>query len=93
MTKCSGDRCVYIYMYICTLETYIHWRDGEYTNPFFALSSKGTEKKKKNNQEDKYIPTMGLYNLVGGKNKISVLYSRLMLKRKIEQVMDESTKE
>lgn len=47
MTKCSGDRCVYIYMYICTLETYIHWRDGEYTNPFFALSSKGTEKKKK----------------------------------------------
>lgn len=85
MTKCSGDRCVYIYIYIYTLETYIHWRDRKSTlSPFFALSSKDTGKKK----DDKYIPTLGLDSLVGGKNKISVSYSRMMLRKNVEQVMD-----
>lgn len=70
MTKCSGDRCVYIYMYICTLETYIHWRDGEYTNPFFALSSKGTEKKKKTTRKTNISLPWDFTILLGAKTKL-----------------------
>ena len=49
MTKRSGDRCVYIYIYICTLETYIHWRDRVHL-VLFALSSKDTETNKQTNK-------------------------------------------
>lgn len=54
--------------------TYVHYRhiyDGEteYTQPFFVLSSKDTEKKKNKKQDDKYIPTLGVYNLLGDKKK------------------------
>lgn len=49
----------------------------------FSLSSRDIAKKTMMTN----INTLGLYNLVGGKNKISLSDSMMMLRRKVEQVM------